>query len=197
SAAVNVLLHRYTGREDLLLNSTFAARTRPELGGLIGLFINTAVLRTDLSGAPRFRALLHRVRDAVLAAYSHLDVPFPRLIAELYPGETLSRTFFSRVNFNVLSFAGGAMPANEDLAIESYTVINPPAKYDLALTWREGPDFLLCGLSSPRDLMTQEAIGRLREDLDAVLQAAVAAPDAPIADLLPEPRHRPYRAPAS
>jgi Condensation domain len=195
-AAVNTLFHRYTGEEDLVLNSTFAARNRPELGALIGLFINTALLRSDLSGNPTFRDLMLQVREGVLTAYRHQDVPFPRLIAELYPSQKLSRTFFSRVNVNMLSFSGDSGPGNPDLAIETYVPINPPAKYDISFIWREVGDYLVCSLACPIDLMTADSVKRLGEDLLTLLAAAAAEPETRVGDLLPEPHYRPYRAPS-
>ncbi|HSF40769.1 MAG TPA: condensation domain-containing protein, partial [Thermoanaerobaculia bacterium] len=77
-----------TGREEFTLASIFSGRTRPELRDVMGFFMNTVVLRADLTGAPTFRELLPRVRETVLAAYANQDVPFPRVFAELFPGET-------------------------------------------------------------------------------------------------------------
>ena len=74
-AALQSLLHRYTTQEDMLIFSSTARRNRPELKGLVGLLANLLPLRTDLSGNPSFRELLHRVRAVVLGAYSHQDLP--------------------------------------------------------------------------------------------------------------------------
>ena len=85
-AAFKTLLYRYSGQEDLVLGSPIAGRIRGDIENLIGLFINTLVLRTDLSGNPTFRELLRRVREVALDAYAHQEVPFEKLIEDSTPG---------------------------------------------------------------------------------------------------------------
>ena len=74
-AAFNVLLARYTGREDVVVGTPIAGRKRTELESLIGFFLNTLVLRTDVSGNPSFAALLERVKHTALEAYEHQELP--------------------------------------------------------------------------------------------------------------------------
>src|SRR5207247_3527463 len=89
-AAFQVLLHRYSGQDDIPVGSPAAGRTRVEVEGLIGCFVNTVVLRTDLSGAPTFRQLLARVRTVALEAYAHQDAPFQNVVEALQPNRPLS-----------------------------------------------------------------------------------------------------------
>ncbi len=84
-AAFTVLLHRYTQQDDILIGTPSANRDRAELSHLIGLFINTLVLRTDLSGSPTFRQLLMQVKKIALDAYTYQSVPFPTLVEALQP----------------------------------------------------------------------------------------------------------------
>ena len=84
-AAFQVLLHRYSGQDDIAVGSPIAGRSRPELEGLIGFFVNTLVLRGDLSGDPGFRELLRRTRRTAIDAYAHQDLPFERLVTALQP----------------------------------------------------------------------------------------------------------------
>jgi len=103
-AAVQLLLARWSGQEDAPVGAPIAGRTRREVEGLIGLFLNHLVLRSDLSGDPSFRELLGRVREVAVGAYAHQDLPFEKLLAELEPQRDLSRTPLFQVFFNLLSF---------------------------------------------------------------------------------------------
>ena len=84
-AAFKTLLFRYTGQEDIVVGSPIANRNRVELEELIGFFINTLALRTDLSGQPSFRELLKRVREVTLGAYAHQAMPFEKLVEDRPP----------------------------------------------------------------------------------------------------------------
>ncbi|PYQ44517.1 MAG: hypothetical protein DMF77_07005, partial [Acidobacteria bacterium] len=90
-AGLQVLLHRYTGQNDVVIGFSVASRNRAELEALIGFFVNNLVLRTDLSGNPRFRELLARVKVRALEAYDHQDVPFEKLVEELHPDRDLAQ----------------------------------------------------------------------------------------------------------
>jgi amino acid adenylation domain-containing protein len=102
-SAFDLLLHRLSGQEDILVGTPIAGRNHSGLDQLIGLFLNTLVLRTDLSGNPTFRELLHRVQDVTLGAYSNQDVPFERLVEELQPDRSLNRNPFFDVLINFTS----------------------------------------------------------------------------------------------
>src|SRR5918911_2158120 len=90
-AAFQVLLHRYTGQDDIAVGTLIANRHRAELEALIGFFVNVLVLRTDLSGDPSFRELLARVRDVTLGAYSNQELPYEKVLEALRPPRDLSR----------------------------------------------------------------------------------------------------------
>ena len=98
-AAFKTLLYRYTGSEDIVVGTVSAGRNRPEIEGLIGHFLNTLVLRTDLSGSPSFRQLLSRVREVTMGAYAHEDLPYLKLVQTLQPERNLSQNPLFQVAF--------------------------------------------------------------------------------------------------
>ena len=103
-AAFQLLLSRYSGEEDISVGIPAANRNHLELEDLIGFFLDTLVLRTDLSGAPSFRELLRRVQKVTLEAYAHADVPFEKLVQELQPERSLNQTPLFQAFVNFLSF---------------------------------------------------------------------------------------------
>lgn len=98
-AAFKVLLHRLSGSEDIAVGSPISGRTRAEIEPLIGTFINTVVLRTDLSGNPTFATALDRVRETSVEALAHQSLPFEALVRELHPARDPSRNPLVQINF--------------------------------------------------------------------------------------------------
>ena len=107
-AAFMVLLARYGGADDVVVGTPVANRDRAETGDLIGLFLNTLVMRADLSGDPSFGGLLGRVRAAALAAYAHQDVPFEQLVDALVTERDRSRTPLFQTLLNYVAASGRA-----------------------------------------------------------------------------------------
>jgi amino acid adenylation domain-containing protein len=98
-AAFNTLLYRYTNSEDIVLGSVMRNREREETQALIGFFVNTVALRTDLSGNPSFRELLSRVKAEALDAYTYQDLPFEKLVEAVQPKRDSSYSPIFQVMF--------------------------------------------------------------------------------------------------
>ncbi len=107
-AAFGALLSRYSGQSDLVIGTPIANRTRSELEGLIGFFVNTLALRLDLSGDPSFTTLLERVRTVATEAYAHQDLPFEMLVARLAPERHLSQAPLFQVMFALENLPGSS-----------------------------------------------------------------------------------------
>ncbi|WP_349345022.1 non-ribosomal peptide synthetase [Streptomyces rapamycinicus] len=102
-AAFQLVLGRYVDSDDITVGTPVANRGRAEVEGLIGFFVNTVVLRTDLSGDPTFRQLLGRVRDMAAGAFAHGDLPFEYLVEQVHPERDLSRNPLVQVLFQMIN----------------------------------------------------------------------------------------------
>ncbi len=175
-AAFKVLLHRYTGQEDVVVGSPIANRTRPEIERLIGFFVNSLVMRTDLSGDPTFREVLDRVQQIALDAYAYQDVPFEKLVDELQPERNLSRHPLFQVSFQIAHQA--KLPWFRVLdSVESAPRLNiepGTAAIDLAFDMVELPDGLVSRIEYSTDLYNAASIERMAGHFQTLLSAAVS-----------------------
>ncbi|HYG65887.1 MAG TPA: amino acid adenylation domain-containing protein, partial [Thermoanaerobaculia bacterium] len=135
-AALQSLLARYSGQQDLAVGSPVAGRNRLEIEGLIGFFVNTLVLRGDLTGEPSFHTLLGRVRETALAAHMHQDVPFEKLVEELAPERSLAQTPLFQVLFVLQNVPVQSLEAR-DLRLRPVRGTGITSKFDLTLNLRE------------------------------------------------------------
>lgn len=132
-AALNVLLYRYTNMEDIAVGTVVANRNRSELEALVGCFINTLVLRTDMSGDLSFHELLHRCRRVALDAFDHQDLPFDKLVEHLRPERTLGRSPLFQV---MLLLQNAPLPKLDDagLNVTGLHIDNRTAPFDLSFS---------------------------------------------------------------
>ncbi|MBW4575169.1 MAG: amino acid adenylation domain-containing protein [Aphanothece sp. CMT-3BRIN-NPC111] len=195
-AAFQTLLYRYTHQEDIAVGSAIANRNRSEIESLIGFFVNSLVLRTDLSGNPTFQELLSRVREVTLGAYSHQDLPFEKLVEELHPERNLSHHPLFQV---VFGFQNAPSPAL-DLPGLVASFINIEAKttrFDLEFhLWDSKEGFrniygdqwkhsqgLRGVVVYNTDLFDRATITRMLGHFQTLLENIVANPQARVADV--------------
>ncbi len=182
-AAYQTLLSRYSGQSDIAVGSVVASRNRPELEGLIGFFVNTLVFRTKFDGAPSFREVVARARDAALGAYAHQDVPFEMLVDAVQPRREMSHTplFQAALSLQNLPMAARPLPG---LTLRSVEMDRGTAQFDMLLSFTELDN---AGIGATweynTDLFDRATIERMARNLGCLIDAALAGPDQPVAAL--------------
>jgi len=177
AAALNVLLYRYTGSEDLLTGIPVADRNRPDLQSLIGFLIDTHALRIKLSGEMTFRELLSRVQTGLVALYSHHRVPFEQVVARIQPNRDLSHSPLFQVMINwrdwaqLLPFIG-----LHGLAVEPLLAQTQTSKFDMTLVLTDTGDDIWVEIEYNTDLFDDARIARLFGHYRTLLEAVVANP---------------------
>ena len=189
-AVFKILLSRYAGQADIAVGVPIANRTLLSTEDIVGTFVNTLVMRTDLGGTPTFREVLSRVRETAVAAYEHQDLPFERLVEELSPARDASRAPLVQVLFNVANAPIGAIELHK-LTWESFEFDAGAAQFDLSLT----VDIEVTKkafLAYRTDLFDGATIERMIEQYRRLLEEALEDPDKSMTDyqiLSHEDRH--------
>jgi amino acid adenylation domain-containing protein len=190
-AVFQTLLHRYTAQVDILVGTPSAGRTRAELEGLIGFFLNTLVLRADLSGNPRFADLLAQLRRVVNDAHAHEELPFQKLVAALQPQRSLSHTPLIQVNFiylagqpHTVDSLGADEPAGvlPGQAAGGLHVPHIASEFDLSLTLEVTPRGFDGFVEYNTELFESATITRMIEHLHKLMDAVVADPSRRVSD---------------
>ncbi|MFK8102722.1 MAG: amino acid adenylation domain-containing protein, partial [Saprospiraceae bacterium] len=188
---LKVLLHRYTGQSDIAIGSPVANRTQAEVENLIGFFINTLTLRSDLSGNPLFKELLAQVKTETLTAYDHQDVPFEKIVDRVVKGRDLSRSPLFQVLFAYGNEAGKTMEdafatntvaendAEQGVAKNenfSESIDYEVAKFDLSVNVSEEEGSLVVSLLYCSDLFLASTIERMGVHFNKLIRTVVANP---------------------
>jgi amino acid adenylation domain-containing protein len=181
-AAFKALLLRCSGQADVVVGSPIAGRKRRETEGLIGLFADTLVLRTDLSGDPKFRELLRRVKEVALGAYAHQDVPFEKVVEVLRPERSLSHQplFQIMLALQNMPMEGLRLPG---LVLSTMGGTTATSKFDLTLFISETRVGLHGTFEYSTDLFDGSTIGRLVGHFKTLLEGVVADPDHRLSEL--------------
>ncbi len=184
AAALNTLLYRYSGQEDILLGIPMADRDRQELQPLIGFLLQIGVLRTKLSGDMTFRDLLNAVQRAVLGVHGHRGVPYDQVVSKIHPERNLSYAPLVQVMLNwrdrdqLLSFIG-----MDGLRVEWLLSETKTAKFDLVVVLTDFGDDVWAELEYSADLFDDSRIDRMFGHYEKLLDAAAANSDGRLSEL--------------
>ncbi|WP_226886988.1 condensation domain-containing protein, partial [Nisaea nitritireducens] len=181
-AAFKVLLHRYSGQEDILVGSPIANRTQAESEELVGFFVNTLVMRSTIERAQSFETVLSQLRETSLDAYAHQDLPFETLVTELQPERSLSHSPLFQVMFALQNAPQEALALGE-ATIQPLQPDLETAKFDLTLSIDAGPNGLACNWEYAADLFEPSRIDRMAAHYRTLLESILATPEAPIGTL--------------
>lgn len=187
--AFKILLHRYSGQEDILISIASGGRSQVETEKTIGYLRNTLMLRTEISGSPSFQELLSQVRDKALGAYAHQDLPFEQIVEELRSEKNRSRSSLFQVAFSLNPpWTGNQGMSTQELpgltisSLFGYVYIGV-TKFDLNLVMRDTGIGLRTVFEYNTDLFDSATIMRTIGHLQTLLESIVANPDRPISEL--------------
>ena len=181
-AAFKALLSRYTEQSDIVIGSPIANRNRMELEGLIGFFVNTLALRTNLSGNPTFRELVSRVRAVALEAYAHQDMPFEQLVEQMQPERTMSRNPLFQVMFQMENTPKDDLPL-PGLVLSPVEVERVTTQFDLSFDVMENDEGLVVVAEYSTDLFNKATISSMLRRWQILLEGVVANPEARLNEL--------------
>jgi len=183
-AAFKVLLYRYSGQDDICVGSSIAGRTQEEVAGVMGFFVNTLALRSDLSQHPSFLTLLQQVKQTTLAAYDHQDVPFEKVVEAVNTDRDLSRTPLFQVLFELQNTPAVDLVQLGSLAVTREEVKYNTAQFDLVVSLEESPEGLTGYVEYGTDIFREETISQLMAHFAQLLKTVITVPDTRI-NILP------------
>ncbi len=181
-AVFKILLARYSGQSNISVGTPIANRTQGETEGLIGLFINTLVLRSDLSDNPAFTEFLQRERATILNAYEHQDLPFEYLVDALQTERDSSTNALFQVMF-ILQNTPVKMRNVADLKMEMIQVDMGTSTFDLSLSIAEGAGGLNVSAEYNSDLFNQETIDRMLLHFETLINEIIKDPHQKVAEI--------------
>jgi aspartate racemase len=180
-AGFHALLWRYTGQSDILVGTPIAGRSQVQLESLIGFFVNMIPIRTSFTDAPTFRELVRQVRDASLAAYTHQELPFDKLVEELQPRRSAGRNPI----FQTILAVQNAAPQMSVAKVELPAGVPASAdvKFDLEVHLRDTPDGVKGAFVYSPELYEPAFIARMAGHFERLFEQAMLAPDSDLSTL--------------
>lgn len=182
TAVVNVLLHRYSNQQDIVVGTPVAGRQHPDLEDLIGVFVNTLAIRSAIDPEAPFEAYLQQLKTTVTGAFEHQLYPFDALVEELAIARDLSR----HPVFDVMVVMATGQTVNysdQHLRLTPMSSAKRTSKFDLGFNFSLDEDGIALALDFNTDLFDPESIDYLAQHFEQLCLSVVAAPSAPIAQL--------------
>jgi len=181
-AAWQVLLGRYCAQNEVIVGSVAANRGHAKLENIIGLMVNTLVIKGNLAGNPTFKQMLARVKEAAIGAYKHQELPYEKLVAELAVGRDISRRPLVEVMFVMEQGLTGQIGL-QGLTVSEEKIDLGTAKYDLMMVLQEKGGRFTGRIEYSTDLFNEPKIKRMAEAYQRLLGASVANPDCRLSEL--------------
>jgi amino acid adenylation domain-containing protein len=189
-AGFHALLLRYTGQSSILVGTPIAGRSRVELEPMIGFFVNMIPIRTNFSSSPSFRELVNQVRDSALAAYTHQELPFDKLVEELQPKRAPGRNPIFQA---ILAFQNAAPRMSmAKVGLPAGVPVSADIKFDLEVHLSDGPGGVSGSFVYSPELFEPSFIGRMADHFQRLFEQAMGAPDRDLStfSLLDEAEYR-------
>jgi len=186
-AAFKILLYRHCGQEDIVIGAPVSGRNLSETQPLIGFFVNSLVLRSDLSGNPSFHDALLRIKQVVMDGFAHDELPFEVLVEHLQPERSLDRNPLFQVAFQYVNAVGQVDGGGLEAASAAKSA-RGTAIFDLALTLWEGSEGIAGELEYCTELFTEATVQRIARRFEVLLESITADPQQSIGtlSLMPE-----------
>ena len=182
-SAYNVLLYRYSGQEDFTVGSPVAGRQQAETEDMIGFFINTVAMRSEINGELPFRDFLHKVRSTTLEAYEHQDVPFEKIVDAVVKQRDMSRSPLFQVSFMLQNTPEVPELKLGDAILNVEEFSNNISKIDITFSLTETPEGIEGNVEYCTDLYTEETILRMTSHFKEILVSVLKSPDQKIGTL--------------
>lgn len=181
-AAFKVLLHRYTGHDDLIVGVPIANRRRMEVERLIGFFANTLAMRTSFLGDPTFRELLRRVKETAVEAYENQDMPFEQLVELLHVRRDASRTPLFQASFALQDYPAVSLRL-PGIQTTPWPVTTGTSKFDLGMAVERSADGWTATVEYSTDLFDVDRVERMLGHWRLILEGVVADPDQRVSEI--------------
>ncbi|XLS29452.1 amino acid adenylation domain-containing protein [Flavobacteriaceae bacterium M23B6Z8] len=181
--AYKILLHRYSGQDDICVGTPIANRTQQELEDLIGFFVNTIALRSDLSGVPTFRGLLNEIKQTTLEAYDHQLAPFEKVVDRVIKNRDMGIHPLFQTMFILQNTPRAKEVTLDSLEFSTYQGHSEKSRFDISLIVEEEADGLQMKFEFCTALFKRETVSRMCAHLTSLLSDIISNPDQKINSL--------------